>query len=239
MTIDIGQAALARANGARDMTARPQHRRHESVHGDGSMSASPARIARGFDLRDIDTLEPHVGGFASVTERAYKMWDAFGPYEEVVALDAFDKTLGAVPQVEFTLNHGKNGMPAMAHTWSGSLVLAAVHDGEETGLSYDAVVDGTRNDVSDMLKAMKRGDMREASFKFSIVRGVWSPDWSQYRIEEADLDRGDVSAVNFGASPFASSGIRQQVSIAPVAIAAEDTARRVLITDADTRRRSA
>jgi hypothetical protein len=71
---------------------------------------------------------------------------------------------------------------------------------------------------------------------------VWSPDWMQYRIEEVDLHRGDVSAVNFGANPFASSGTRAAdkpaAKLAAVSIAAEDTARRVLITDADTRRRT-
>ena len=136
------------------------------------------------------------------------------------------------------------GLP-MAHTRNDTLVLSVIKGAEETGFWYEASVDSSRNDVSDMVKAMERGDLAESSFKFRIVRGQWSPDWTEYHINEVDIDRGDVSAVNFGANPFASSGvITHAVSIpsqiaAPVAIGAEDTARRILITDADCRRRTA
>jgi len=66
------------------------------------------------------------------------------------------------------------------------------------------------------------------------VRGQWSPDWTHYRILEVDIDRGDVSAVNFGANPFTSTGVRSTPTVAPATILAADAARRVLITDADT-----
>jgi hypothetical protein len=52
-----------------------------------------------------------------------------------------------------------------------------------------------------MLKAYERGDLVESSFKFRIDSGKWSPDYSEYRIEAVDLNRGDVSIVNFGANP--------------------------------------
>jgi hypothetical protein len=41
------------------------------------------------DGRDMFLVE----GYASTTERAYEMWDFFGPYEEVVSRSAFDQTL--------------------------------------------------------------------------------------------------------------------------------------------------
>jgi hypothetical protein len=31
------------------------------------------------------------------------------------------------------------------------------------------------------------------SFAFRIKEGRWSPDYSEYRINEYDIDRGDVS----------------------------------------------
>lgn len=236
---DPRTAAEARSAGARDATARPSQRRHAEDH----QGTGAARVARDFEVRAKGGT-PTVVGFASRTETPYDMWDMFGPYEEVVSLTAFDATLATNPLVEFTLNHGAGGGLPMAHTRNGTLILDAVHDGEETGLRYEATVDASRSDVSNMLKAMERGDLAEASFKFRIVRGMWSPDWTQYRIEEIDIDRGDVSAVNFGANPHASSGIKlaadkPAVTATPVSIAAEDTARRVLITDADTRRRTA
>lgn len=231
------EAAEERAKAVRARTDRPSQRRH--AHDQPGTSA--ARVARQFEVRAKGGT-PTVAGYASVTETPYEMWDMFGPYTEVVALDAFDATLAADPLVEFTVNHGAGGGLPMAHTRNRTLELDAVHDGDTTGLRYEATVDQSRGDVADMLKAMERGDLAEASFKFRIVRGLWSPDWMQYRIEEIDIDRGDVSAVNFGANPHASSGIKHDavqpsVVATPVLIAAQDTARRVLITDVDTRRR--
>jgi HK97 family phage prohead protease len=152
---------------------------------------------------------------ASVTEQPYEMWDMFGPYTETVALGAFDKTLAANPTVEFTLNHNRGGGAPMASTRNGTLELAAVKDGDLTGLSYDAQVDATRNDVSDMVKALDRGDLAEASFKFGITRGQWSPDFTEYRIEEVDMDGGDVTAANFGANPYATSSLRAPAAPKP------------------------
>jgi hypothetical protein len=37
-----------------------------------------------------------------------------------------------------------------------------------------------------------------------IVAGQWSPDYTEYRITEVDLDRGDVGPVTYGANPFTS-----------------------------------
>lgn len=238
----IRAAAEARAAGARDVTARPSQRRHaEWVDG-----TSPARVARAFDVRAAtDNAGPVVATFASVTEQPYEMYDMFGPYTEVVSLDAFDATLATGPSVEFTLNHGAGGGIPMAHTRNATLTLSAIKDGDITGLWYEAMVDQTRNDVADMLKAMQRLDLAESSFKFRIDSGQWSPDWTEYRILAVSLDRGDVSAVNFGANPHTASDMLKHAApttvpaTTPVAIADEDTARRVLITDADTRRRTA
>lgn len=234
------RAAEARAAGARDVTARPSLRRHaEWVDG-----TSPARVARRFDVRDQGTGGPVVASFASVTDTAYEMYDMFGPYTEVVSLTAFDATLAADPSVEFTLNHGAGGGLPMAHTRNGTLTLTAIKDGETTGLWYEAQVDPTRGDVADMLKAMTRGDLAESSFKFRIDSGQWSPDWTEYHIQAVTLDRGDVSAVNFGANPHTAGDMLKHTAhdiadvATPVAFAAEDTARRVLILDADTRRRA-
>lgn len=240
-------AASQRSTGARDSSARPSQRRHaEWVEG-----TSAPRIVRAFDVRAAENGGTTVGGFASLTDTPYEMWDMFGPYTEVVTAGAFDNTLAASPLVEFTANHGMGGGIPMAHTRNATLTLQAIKDADETGLWYEASVDTTRIDVSDMVKAMQRGDLAESSFKFRIIRGMWSPDWTEYHIDEVDLHRGDVSAVNFGANPYTSTGVLSHAHnspgvlthaakpVAPVAITTEDTARRVLITDADTRRRSA
>jgi len=207
----IADAAQLRAEGSRysSPAARPSERRaaeptDASTGVRVNLRAEAVVRAKAEDGAERTT----VGGLASVTERGYEMYDWAGPYTEIVALDAFDATLAANPLVEFTLNHNRGGGLPMAHTRNGTLTLSVVKDGEDTGLEYAADVDPTRSDVADMLKALERGDLAEASFKFRIVRGQWSPDYTEYRILEVDLERGDVSAVNFGANPAATSTLR-------------------------------
>jgi hypothetical protein len=51
------------------------------------------------------------------------------------------------------------------------------------------------------MSGVRRGDLSEMSFAFRIIRGTWSPDYTAYRIEQVDMNRGDVSIVNYGANP--------------------------------------
>lgn len=205
------EAAQARRDGYRAPADRPSHRRCAEQE-DAPRAVRMSLAAPIVRAKDDGTADPHVVGVASVTEQGYEMFDMFGPYTEIVSAGAFDKTLAASPLVEFTLNHNRGGGLPMAHTRNGTLLL----DVSDEGLTYDADVDPTRGDVADMLKALERGDLAEASFKFRIVRGQWSPDYTEYRIEEVDLDRGDVSAVNFGANPLATSGVREPAAPAVV-----------------------
>lgn len=207
MNDNLMTAARERAAAVRTRADRPSQRRSaadEDAPRAARVALHNAQVRTSGDAGD----DPHVVGVASVTERGYEMWDMFGAYTEVVAADAFDKTLSESPLVEFTLNHNRGGGAPMASTRNGTLTLVVDRDGDLPGLTYDAQVDGTRVDVSDMLKALSRGDLAEASFRFHIVRGQWSPDYTEYRIEEVDMHGGDVTAANFGANPYATSALR-------------------------------
>jgi len=142
-----------------------------------------------------------VEGYASVFETPYDMWDEFGPYTEVVSKGAADKTLSASPFVIFRWNHGGT---AMANTRNGRLELSA----DDTGLHMRALLNPARDDVKLLMQAMSDDDVSEQSFMFMIVRGIWSPDYTEYRIEEVDLDRGDVGPVQYGANPYTSIAAR-------------------------------
>jgi phage head maturation protease len=204
------EAAFARSQGVKALADRPSQRRSAEAED----SPRHARVSlNNASVRAADSGgAPHVVGVASVVERGYEMWDAFGAYTEIVSATAFDKTLSESPLVEFTLNHNKGGGAPMASTRNGTLVLGVSTDGDLPGLNYDALVDPSRTDVSDMVKALTRGDLAEASFKFRIVRGQWSPDYTEYRIEEVDMNGGDVTAANFGANPSATSAMRAVVA---------------------------
>jgi HK97 family phage prohead protease len=209
------EAAFARRDGYAAPADRPTQRRMADLD-DAPRAARASINAPVMRATSNGGDAPHVTGLASVTEQGYEMYDMFGPYTEVISAGAFDKTLAANPLVEFTLNHNRGGGLPMAHTRNGTLTLSMGSEGDLFGLLYDAEVDPTRSDVADMLKALIRGDLAEASFKFRIVRGLWSPDYTEYRIDEVDLQRGDVSAVNFGANPLATSSVRDQLT-APAA----------------------
>ncbi|MFF0295556.1 HK97 family phage prohead protease [Kitasatospora sp. NPDC004614] len=142
-----------------------------------------------------------IEGYASVYERGYEMYDWYGPYTEVVSAGAAEKTLAANPDVVYRFNHA--GTP-MAGTRNGRLELWS--DGQ--GLGNRAYLNPKRSDVQDLVQAITDADVREQSFQFRIVRGVWSPDYTEYRIEEFDLDRGDVGPVTYGANPHTSVSAR-------------------------------
>lgn len=133
-------------------------------------------------------------GYASVTETPYEMADMFGDYSEVISRGAFAKTLAEGADVPFKLNHA--GM-TLARTKSGTMDLSE----DDTGLHVEARFDPKSPTIQDIRSAMERGDLDEMSFGFRIVRQEWSPDYMELRISEVNLNKGDVSLVNYGANP--------------------------------------
>jgi HK97 family phage prohead protease len=136
-----------------------------------------------------------VEGYASMTERAYEMWDMFGPYDEIVSAGAFDKTLAADPMVVFRFNHGGT---SMANTRNNRLELEA----DTLGLRDKAWINPKRADVTELITALEDKDVTEQSFMFMITDGEWNDEFTHFRINEVDLDRGDVGPVTYGANPY-------------------------------------
>lgn len=146
-------------------------------------------------------------GVASVVETWYPMWDMFGPYDEKIATGAFDRTLAADPDVAFLLNH--RGMTMARTKKSRTLELYLDAAGS---LAQRAYLNPARQDVQDLVRAIEDGDIDQMSFAFRIKAGSWNPDYTTYTITEVDLDRGDVSAVNYGANPFTSIEARARLT---------------------------
>lgn len=142
-----------------------------------------------------------VEGYASVYERGYEMWDMFGPYTEVMAAGAATETLRSSPFVVYRFNHG--GTP-MANTKNGRLEVWE----DDTGLGDRAWLNPKRDDVDLLVRAIEDQDVTEQSFMFQIVSGQWSPDYTEFRINEVNLDRGDVGPVTYGANPHTSVAAR-------------------------------
>lgn len=133
-------------------------------------------------------------GYACVTEQGYEMEDWLGSYTEVVRSGAFKKTLSESADVPFLVNH--SGL-TLARTKSGTLRLSE----DDTGLHTEADLDPASPHVQALRSAMDRGDVDEMSFGFWVTRQQWSPDFDQRDILEVNLNKGDVSVVNYGANP--------------------------------------
>jgi uncharacterized protein len=145
-------------------------------------------------------------GYASVTcsaeddfTHAYEMEDWIGPYTESVLRGAFNKTLTEGADVAFLVNHG--GV-TMARTKANTLRLFE----DLVGLHVDATLNPTRSDVQILRAAVEDGAVDEMSFAFRVVRQKWSymednGEIDRRFLQELNLDKGDVSPVNYGANP--------------------------------------
>lgn len=140
-----------------------------------------------------------VEGYASNFEIEYDL----GYFKESVARGAFDDVLG--DDVRFLLNH--TGAP-LARTTNGTLELTV----DETGLRYRAALADTQ-DGRDLYKLIKRGDITQSSFAFTIDSDEWSEDRSTRTITKIGRLL-DTSAVTYPASPSTTVAARNMAAAA-------------------------
>lgn len=150
-------------------------------------------------------------GYASVTEYEYEVYG--GPpygWNETMARGAFKKTLAEDADVNFLVNH--EGI-SLARTKSGTLTLLE----DKVGLKALADLDPDNPDVIRLRSAIGRGDVDEMSFGFRVTRDEWFDEdgepsnsmvGTDRRITEVNLNKGDVSAVNYGANDATSGAFR-------------------------------
>ena len=157
----------------------------------------------------------HFTGIATAYERAYTMHDTFGEYNEIVSAGAGAISL-ARADLDVPLVIGHDQIRRIARTTNGTLLLTET----AIGLIVDAPdLDPDDEDVKYIAPKLRAGLIDEMSFAFRIVRGVWSPDFTEYRISEYDLHRGDVSIVGYGANPYTTASTRSGLELVTV----EDT----------------
>ena len=140
-----------------------------------------------------------VEGYASNFDVEYDL----GYFKETVARGAFDDVLN--DDVRFLLNH--TGAP-LARTTNGTLELTV----DETGLRYRAALADTQ-DGRDLYKLIKRGDINQSSFAFTIDADEWSEDRSTRTITKIGRLL-DTSAVTYPASPSTTVAARNMAAAA-------------------------
>jgi len=170
-------------------------------------------------------------GIASVTDTPYEMWDMFGPYDEIIDRSAFDKTLTADPDVAFLVNHrGVTMARTRAKPGQTDADRTLSLDMADEGLQADAWLNPKRQDVSDLIVAIDDGNIDQMSFAFMLEEGWWNDDFDVFKITKVSIDRGDVSAVNYGANPYTSIAARSREILddldhAPIGVARAALAR--------------
>ncbi len=79
----------------------------------------------------------------------------------------------------------------------GHLIL----EEDDHGLLFVANLDRSDPDSVSLVHKISSGRMDQCSFRFRVVSQDWNSDRTERTITEVDLDRGDVSIVNYGAAP--------------------------------------
>lgn len=199
MSDALREAAERRQQALRDSDS-PQQRGQTIPCGAGRQQAFPVEV-RGQMVEREGKQFYQVEGYASVYERGYEMWDWAGPYTEIVTRGAAEATLTAKPDVVFLVNH--RGL-SMARTTAGTLELWS----DDTGLGNRAWLNPGRQDVRDLMHAIDDKAITEQSFAFMIDDGQWNADYTEFRINTFDLNRGDTGPVNYGANPHTSIAAR-------------------------------
>jgi hypothetical protein len=143
-------------------------------------------------------------GYASVYESPYAMWDAFGPYVEIVSRRAGAASL-ARPDLDVPLVLSHDTMRRIARTTTGTLALTETAQGLHV---LAPNLDPEDADVAYIAPKLRAGLIDEMSFAFRIIKGAWSPDFTEYRIDEYDIHRGDVAIVGYGANPATVGALR-------------------------------
>ncbi len=144
-----------------------------------------------------------VSGYASVVEEPYDM----GGYTETISRGAFS-SLSSRPDVQLLVNH--EGLPLARTTIApgqpGSLSLTE----DSRGLRFDATLDKDDPDARLVHRKISSGLMDQCSFAFRVTDQSWNDSRTKHTITGVDLDRGDVSIVNYGASPTTSVDVRSR-----------------------------
>jgi hypothetical protein len=203
----IAGAAKERGGAIVRPTDRPSQRRGAGA-GIGGPAGMPARAT--IQMRAVgDSGLLNFHGVASAYERAYEMWDMFGPYTEIVSAGAGAESLARADlDVPLVLQH--QSLRRIARTTTGTLMLRE----SDEGLEVDAPeLDQNDHDVAYIRSKIESRLIDEMSFMFRIELGRWSPDYTEYRIDKYDIHRGDVAIVGYGANPHTSADFRADVIV--------------------------
>lgn len=167
------------------------------------------------EVREVDGDDPEAGfivleGYASVFNVRYSV----GPYEETIAPGAFRRSVSNAA-LDCVLRTQHSSLPIARTTGrvtlrDGTEVPTLTLSEDDHGLRIRALLDPEDPDVQSLVPKLRRGDLSEMSFAFRASDDLWSDDYSKRTIRTAELHRGDVSIVTYGASAATTVSMRSE-----------------------------
>ena len=140
-----------------------------------------------------------ISGYAAVFDSDS---EDLGGFTERIERGAFAEAI-KVSDVRALFNHDNNMI--LARTASGTLRIYE----DERGLKYEFEAPNT-NVGNDVLEMIKRGDISQSSFGFTVEQDSWAKrDGTTYRTIKKVKQLYDVSPVTFPAYPEASVAVRK------------------------------
>lgn len=157
---------------------------------------------RTMEIRADESQDLTIEGYAAVFETETDL----GIFREKIDRNAFKNVLN--DDVRLLLNH--EGAP-LARTKNGTLEIST----DENGLKYRATLIDTQAG-RDLYKMIKRGDISQSSFAFTIKEQEWNEDHDLRSVLEVGTLL-DVSPVTYPAYPTASVSARNKAQGAKIA----------------------
>lgn len=139
-----------------------------------------------------------IRGYGSVFEVGYLFRDSYGPYTEIMAPTAFDRSL-ALPDLQCSYCRGHAG-EGMATTRRQRLALLS----DDRGFGFIASLNLQESDARDIYEKLRTGsttgDTSVGAGPYGY-RGEWNSAMTEYRVTDWSMSRGEISSVRTGANP--------------------------------------
>ena len=152
-----------------------------------------------------DEENPIIEGDAAVFNQEVQIG---GWFREKIRQGAFARVLSENPDVIAAYNHDWNIV--LGRTSAGTLTLRET----QSGLHYETKINTKDTEAMNVYQKVKRGDVPQASFAFTVRREEWTKPASKTELalrEVIEVDKlFDVGPVAFGAYPQASASARSQ-----------------------------
>lgn len=162
------------------------------------------------ELRVVDSVsepgvEPAIEGYASVFDSWSEELGGNSPFREKVVKGAFEETI-QIDDIRALFNHDPNYV--LGRNKAGTLTL----EEDEKGLKVRIVPPDTTW-AKDLLVSIKRGDITQMSFGFTVILDRWSYEDNIDVRELLKVKLFDVSPVTFPAYAQTECGIRSMFDI--------------------------